>query len=186
MSDTASYSAGISGRYATALFELAKEAGQLDAVDADLGTLRAALDESAELRRVIASPVYAREDQTNAIRAVGEKLGLGALTANTIALMGSKRRLFVLPQMIEAVKKMIATDRGEVTADVTAAKPLTDAQTKSLTETLRAAVGQDIVINTTVDESLIGGLVVQVGSRMIDTSVRAKLNALQNTLKEVG
>ena len=102
------------------------------------------------------------------------------------ALMATKRRLFALPQLIAAVKGLIAQERGEVTAEVTAAKPLSDAQSQALSTTLREAVGQDVVIKTTVDESLIGGLVVKVGSRMIDTSIRAKLSKMQNAMKEVG
>ncbi len=186
MSDSASFTSGISGRYATALFELAKSDGQVAAVEADLVALETALSDSDDLRDVISSPIYSREDQTKAIAALAAKMGLGPLVANTIGLMASKRRLFVLPQLIAQVKALIADDRGEVTADVTAAKPLSDAQSAALAEKLRAAVGKDVIINTTVDESLIGGLVVKVGSRMIDTSVRAKLNSLQNAMKEVG
>jgi F-type H+-transporting ATPase subunit delta len=186
VSDTASFTSGISGRYATALFELAREAGEIDALEKDLDALSAALDESEDLRNLIVSPIYTREDQARAMAAVAEKMGLGALTANTIGLMASKRRLFALPHTIGAVKALIAADRGEVTAEVTAAKELTDDQTKALSDALREAVGKDVIIKATVDESLIGGLVVKLGSRMIDTSIRAKLNSMQHAMKEVG
>ncbi|MEM7615309.1 MAG: F0F1 ATP synthase subunit delta [Pseudomonadota bacterium] len=186
MSDTASFTSGISGRYATALFELAKDAGQIDQVEQDLDALDAALTDSEDLTALINSPIYSRAEQSAAIGAVSQRMGLGGLVANTIALMATKRRLFALPQLIAAVKGLIAQERGEVTAEVTAAKPLSDAQSQALSTTLREAVGQDVVIKTTVDESLIGGLVVKVGSRMIDTSIRAKLSKMQNAMKEVG
>lgn len=186
VSDASSFTSGISGRYATALFELAMDAGQIEEVERDLDALEAALGDSADLRTLIGSPLYSRAEQANAIGAVSAKMGLGALVANTIALMATKRRLFVLPHLIGAVKGLIAQHRGEVTAEVTAAQPLSDAQSAALAQTLREAAGKDVLIKTTVDESLIGGLVVKLGSRMIDTSIRAKLNKMQNAMKEVG
>ncbi|QHQ36216.1 F0F1 ATP synthase subunit delta [Algicella marina] len=186
VSDTASLTSGIAGRYATALFELAKDAKGIDGLEGDIEALSAALDESADLRDVISSPIYTRTQQGSAISAIAEKMGLGSLVANTLALMASKRRLFVLPAMIKSVRGLIAQERGEVTAEVRSAKALSDEQKKELAKALKSAIGQDIKIDTTVDESLIGGLVVKVGSRMIDTSIRAKLNKLQNAMKEVG
>ena len=188
MSNSASFTSGISGRYATALFELAKSEGQIDAIGADLEALEAALADSADLRRLISSPVYSREEQGKGIKAVADKMGLSALVANTLGLMASKRRLFVLPQLIKSVKGLIADDKGQVTAEVTAARELSQAQADDLAKTLANTVGKDksIVINTTIDESLIGGLIVKVGSRMIDTSIRSKLANLQNAMKEVG
>ena len=177
---------GVAGRYATALFELAKDAGQLDGLEGDVDALSAALGDSADLRDLISSPIYTRDQQGAAMDAVASKMGLSDLTTNTVKLMATKRRLFVVPQMITAIKALIADDRGELTANVTAAKKLTAAQSKDLAAALKKAVGQDVKIETTVDESLIGGLVVKIGSRMIDTSVRAKLNKLQNAMKEVG
>jgi len=135
---------------------------------------------------VIASPVISREDQGRVIAAIGAKLGLNTLTANTLALMADKRRLFVLPQFATQLTALIAAEKGEVTAEVTAARALTAAQSKKLAETLKASVGKTVKLKTTVDESLIGGLVVKLGSTMIDTSVKAKLAALQNAMKEVG
>lgn len=186
MSEPASISLGIAARYASALFDLAKEGGALKALEADTAALTETLADSEELRGVISSPVVSREDQGRVIAAIGAKLGLNALTANTLALMADKRRLFVMPQLLARVADLIAEEKGEVTAEVTAARALSAAQSKKLAETLKASVGKTVKLKTTVDESLIGGLVVKLGSTMIDTSVKAKLAALQNAMKEVG
>ncbi|MCB2111174.1 MAG: F0F1 ATP synthase subunit delta [Defluviimonas sp.] len=186
MSEPASISAGIAGRYATAAFELAKDAKGLAALEKDAEALAEALDASAELRSAIASPVYSRDAQGRAITAIGAKLGLSATVAKTLALMAAKRRLFVLPQFVAALRGLIAEEKGEITAEVTAANELTKAQLDKLAASLKASVGKTVKLKTSVDESLIGGLVVKVGSKMIDTSVRSKLASLQNAMKEVG
>lgn len=186
MSGTASFSHGIAGRYATALFEIAKEAKKLPAVEKDLDTVEAALNESADLRELIANPVYTRAEQGAVMAEVAAKMGLGAELANTIGVMASKRRLFALPAMIASVKSLIADEKGEVTAEVTSAKALTKAQSDKLAASLKKTFGKDIVINAAVDESIIGGLIVKVGSKMIDTSIKSKLSNLQNAMKEVG
>jgi len=186
VSDSASFSSGISGRYATALFDLAKSEGALDHVERDLDALDAALSDSGDLRDLIRSPIYTRSDQAAAMKSICDKMGLSPLVANTIGVMAQKRRLFVVPDVISGVKGLIAQDKGEVTVEVVSATPLSDDQANALAETLRKSVGKDIKISTTVDESLLGGLVVKVGSRMIDTSIRAKLSKLQNIMKEVG
>jgi F-type H+-transporting ATPase subunit delta len=186
VSEPASISTGIASRYATAMFDLAEEEGALAALEADVATLEGALAESADLRDLITSPLYGRDASEAAIGKVAEAMGLNPITGNTLRLMAQKRRLFVLPALLRSLREMIAAHKGEVTADVVSAKALTDAQADKLAATLKAAVGRDVKLNATVDESLIGGLVVKVGSRMIDTSIRAKLNALQNTMKEVG
>ncbi|PTM81676.1 ATP synthase F1 subcomplex delta subunit [Cereibacter johrii] len=186
VSEPASISSGIAARYAAAVFELAKDEGALPALEKDMDALGAAWSESADLRDLATSPVYAREEQQKAIAAIAAKMGLSALTANTLALMGSKRRLFVLPQMVADVQNRIATEKGEITAEVTAAAPLSPEQAARLAATLKARAGKDVKLKTTVDESLIGGLVVKLGSSMIDTSVKARLAALQNAMKEVG
>lgn len=186
MSEPASISTGIAGRYATAIFELAKEGGALAALENDIATLGTALKESADFRYMIHSPVYSREDQGAAVSAIADAAGLSDTLKNTLGLMAAKRRLFVLPQLVAALERMISDEKGEIEADVTSAQPLTDEQRAKLAETLKARVGKDIKLNTAVDESLIGGLVVKVGSRMIDTSIRSKLAALKNTMKEVG
>jgi F-type H+-transporting ATPase subunit delta len=186
VSSSASLTSGVAGRYATALFELAKESKDIDKVESDVLALDGALAESADLRDMIASPVFTREDQSRAIAAIAAKMGLGSLVANTLGLMASNRRLFVLPGVVAQMKALIAADRGEVTAEVTSARPLSAEQTEALKQTLKASVGKDVKLDVTVDESLIGGLVVRVGSRMIDTSIRSKLAQLQNVMKEVG
>ena len=186
MSEPASISAGIAGRYATAVFELAKEAKGLKALEGDVDALGAALDDSDDLRALIASPVYSREEQAKAVGALAAKMKLSGTLANTLGLMAANRRLFVLPQMLAALRDMIAEEKGEVTADVTAAAALTKAQADKLAASLKKTVGKTVKLNTTVDESLIGGLVVKVGSKMIDTSIRSKLASLQNAMKEVG
>ncbi|WP_296420828.1 F0F1 ATP synthase subunit delta [Pseudooctadecabacter sp.] len=184
MSEPASISSGIASRYATAVFELSKDGKGLKALETDINALAAALQGSDDLRTLISSPLYSRDEQSTAIAAVAKKMKLSPTMANTLALMASKRRLFVVPQMIASLREMLAEEKGEVTADVTSAKALTKAQTDKLAKTLKASVGSAVNINATVDESLIGGLVVKVGSKMIDTSVKAKLAALQNTMKE--
>lgn len=186
VSEPASISLSIAARYAQALFEIAKEENGLKALETDTDALGAALAVSPELSELIASPVVSREEQSAAMAAVVAKMGLSTSMANTIALMASKRRLFVLPQLVTDLRARIATEKGEVTAEVTSASKLTAAQAKSLIETLKAKVGKDVKLNATVDESLIGGLIVKLGSTMIDTSVKAKLAALQNAMKEVG
>lgn len=186
MSESASISSGIAARYATAIFELAKEGKSVEILERDVETLAAALNESADFADLISSPVYARDQQSNAIGAIAAKMGLSETVTNALRLMATKRRLFVLPHLLRALGDMIAEEKGEVTADVTAAKALTKAQSDKLAKSLKATIGKTVKINSTVDESLIGGLVVKVGSKMIDTSIRSKLNALQNSMKEVG
>jgi F-type H+-transporting ATPase subunit delta len=186
VSESASISLGIAARYAQAVFELAKDSGGLAALESDVEALAAALAVSPEFASMIASPVIGRDDQSRAMAAIAAKMGLSTLVANTLALMSSKRRLFVLPQLITDLRARIADEKGEVTAEVTSATKLSAAQSKKLAETLKAKVGKIVKLNTTVDESLIGGLIVKLGSVMIDTSVKAKLSALQNAMKEVG
>ncbi|MGX0876166.1 F-type H+-transporting ATPase subunit delta [Roseovarius sp. MBR-154] len=186
VSEPASISSGIAARYATAIFELAKEAKSLAKLEANLDDLSAALADSADLRAVIASPVLSRDEQGKAIAAIADKMGLVPELRNGLAVMAAKRRLFVLPQLIAQLEEMIAEDKGEVKAEVISAKALTKAQSDKLAKTLKAQIGRDVKLNATVDESLIGGLVVKVGSKMIDTSIRSRLDSLQNAMKEVG
>ncbi|PZX15770.1 F-type H+-transporting ATPase subunit delta [Palleronia aestuarii] len=186
MSEPASISTGIASRYAIAIFELAKEDGSLDQLRADTDTISSSLNDSEDFRDLIHSPLYARDEQQAAISAIAERMELSSYMANTLRLMASKRRLFVLPELVRDLRRRITEEKGEITADVTAATELTDEQRRKLAETLKSSVGRDVNINLSVDESLIGGLVVKVGSKMIDTSIRSKLNALQNTMREVG
>ena len=186
MSEPASISTSIAGRYATAVYEIAKENNAVSGLEDDIASLQGALMGSDDFRALISSPVYTREEQGKAITALAAKMGLSETMASTLALMAQKRRLFVVPQLLSTLRDVIAEDKGEVTADVVSAKALTKAQADKLAKTLKASTGKDVTLNATVDESLIGGLVVKVGSRMIDTSIRSKLNSLQNAMKEVG
>jgi F-type H+-transporting ATPase subunit delta len=186
LSEPASISSGIASRYATAVFSLAKEDKKLKPLEADVDALDGALTGSADLRALVSSPVYSRAEMGQAISAVAKKMKLQPVMVNTLALMATKRRLFVLPSLLASLRSRIAEDKGEVTAEVTSAKALTKTQAASLAKTLKAQLGLDVKIKATVDDSIIGGLVVKVGSKMIDTSIRSKLNALQNIMKEVG
>jgi len=186
VSEPASISTGIAERYATAVFELVKDDKKLTVLESDVDALDGALTESAELRALISSPIYSREEQSAAIAALSKKMKLSPIVANTLSLMADKRRLFVLPQLVAVLRGMIADDKGEVTADVIAAKALSKTQQTKLAKTLKASVGKDVKINLVVDETLIGGLIVKVGSQMIDTSIKSKLGNLQNAMKEVG
>ncbi|MGY6411780.1 MAG: F0F1 ATP synthase subunit delta [Alkalilacustris sp.] len=186
MSEPASISAGIAGRYATAIFDLAREDKAIDRLERDVEALTAALGDSADLRGMISSPIVSREDQGRAIAALAQAMKLTPTTSNALALMAGRRRLFVLPQMLQALRDRIAAEKGEITADVRTAVPLSKAQQKKLAEVLAEKTGKTVRLDTTVDAELIGGLVVKVGSRMIDTSIRSRLAALQNAMKEVG
>ena len=186
VSEPASISSGIAARYATAIFEISKENNSLSELEANVTELAAALGDSADLSALIASPILTRADQAKAISAVADKMGLTSVMKNGLAVMAEKRRLFVLPALLNELSALIAEEKGEVTAEVASAKALTKTQSEKLAKTLAARVGKDVKINATVDEDLIGGLVVKVGSKMIDTSIRSKLNSLQNAMKEVG
>jgi len=177
---------GIAARYAKAVFELAKEDKAVAKVEADLDALEAALADSADFRALISSPVYSRDEQAGAIAALAKKMGLSAIVSNVLALMSNKRRLYILPQLVQALRAAIAEDKGEITAEVTSAKALTKTQADKLAKALASSVGKSVKISATVDEKLIGGLVVKMGSKMIDTSIASKLNSLQNAMKEVG
>ena len=186
MSEPASISTGIANRYAQAVFDLARDEGMLPALEADISALESALHESADLRALISSPIYSRDEQGNAILALGERMGLTPVTRNVLGLMAQKRRLFVLPNLLQSLRARLSDARGEVSAEVTSAQPLTPEQAQRLADTLSAQAGKAVRLQTRVDPSLIGGLVVRLGSRMIDTSIRAKLGQLQNMMKEVG
>ncbi|MEL7014019.1 MAG: ATP synthase F1 subunit delta, partial [Pseudomonadota bacterium] len=170
MSEPASISYGIAERYATAIFDLCLEAGAVADLEKNIDDLSAALQVSDEFSDMISSPIISRADHEAAITAIAQKLGLAGPLANGLALMAQKRRLFVLPQLLSQLAERIADHKGEVTADVTSAVALSADQSKKLAETLKAQIGKSVKINATVDEALIGGLVVKVGSRMIDTS----------------
>ncbi|MGY6697938.1 MAG: F0F1 ATP synthase subunit delta [Roseinatronobacter sp.] len=186
MSEPASISSGIAKRYATAVFELSKETNSLESLEADVDALDGALTDSADLRTLITSPVYSRDQVTSAITAVSQKMNLSQTMSGTLGLMASKRRLFALPQVLSALRDLIAEEKGEMTAEITSANALSPEQEAELVRVLKERVGKEIKLKSTVDESLIGGLVIKVGSQMIDTSIRAQLAALKNSMKEVG
>jgi F-type H+-transporting ATPase subunit delta len=173
----------LAGRYAVALFELAEDRDALDAVAADLGNLRSLLDDSADLRRLIRSPVLSREEQGRALVALGERAGFGPLTQQFLGLLAHKRRLFVLPEIIAAYLAMLGEHKGEVSAELTSAVALSEEQVAAVRQQLTAAVGQTVTLATAVDPGLLGGLVVRVGSRMIDASLRTKLRRLELAMK---
>jgi F-type H+-transporting ATPase subunit delta len=184
----ASNSSGVSGlaeRYAAALFDLADEGKALDEVAGDLKRLREMLRESADLRRLVRSPVLSREEQEKAIRALAEAAGLGRLTQNFLGLVAKNRRLFAVSDMIEGYLAKLAERRGEVTAEVVAAQPLDERQRARLDEQLRAAIGAKVAVDVRIDPSLLGGMIVKVGSRMVDASLKSKLHRLQIAMKGV-
>ena len=186
LSDPASISSGIAARYARALFDLAKDKNILDALEVNLQELGSALEQSDDLRKVINSPILSRAEQGAAILEVAKKLKFAIVMQNTLALMASKRRLFVLPLMVRQLNGLIAAEKNEVNADVVSSKALTKTQSARLAKVIASSVDKIVKINVTVDESLVGGLTVKVGSKMIDTSIRSKLNSLHNAMKEVG
>lgn len=177
---------GLSGRYATALFELAEEGKALDEVAGDLRTLQAALDDSDDLERLVRSPILSRDEQERAMQAVVDAMGLSALTRKTMGLLAQKRRLFALANIIRDYLKLLAAHRGETTAEVTSARALTPDELKKLTATLKQVVGRDVAIEARVDADILGGLVVRIGSRMLDSSIRSKLQRLEIAMKGAG
>ncbi len=170
---------GLSGRYATALFELAERDGQLNEVAGDLASLDAMLNASDDLARLVRSPVMSRDDQSGAMAAVMEAAGLSPLTRNFVGVVAESRRLFALAKMIRDYRTLLADHRGETTAEVTSAAPLSDAHMKALGDALKQAFGTEVSVEATVDPGVIGGLVVKVGSLMVDSSIRTKLQQLR-------
>ena len=177
---------GMAGRYATALFELALEAGAADSVLADLHRFDALLDESADLARLARSPVFTADVQSKALAAVLDRAGIGGFAAQFLKVVTFNRRLFAIRNIIKAYGALVARHKGEVTAHVTAAEPLSEAHQDEIRVTLHAMTGKDVRIEVKIDPSIIGGLVVKLGSRMVDSSLRTKLNALKHAMKEVG
>lgn len=186
MSSDIAGASGLAGRYATALYELADADKALDAVAADLAGLATAIDTSEDMTRLIRSPVISRADQEMAMDAVLVKAGVHDLTRKFIGTVAANRRLFALPAMIKQFQAVLASRRGEVTAEVVSAHKLTAAQMKSIEAELKKAVGSKVAVNASVDEKLLGGLVVKVGSRMFDSSVRSKLQQLSIAMKGIG
>jgi F-type H+-transporting ATPase subunit delta len=179
--------ASVAGRYAAALFDLANEQRQLREVEQDLANIQTMLEQSDDLRRLVRSPVFSAEDQARAIAAVAEKAALGPLSVNFLKLIARNRRLFALGDMIKNFRTLAARHRGEVNADVISAHALTEAQIQALKDALRTSVrDKEVQISAKVDPSLLGGLIVKMGSRMIDSSLRTKLNNLKIAMKGTG
>jgi F-type H+-transporting ATPase subunit delta len=175
---------GMAGRYATALFELAVEQNAVDTVKGDLDRFDALVAGSPDLTRLVRSPVFTSEEQAKAVAAVLAKAGIGGLAANFIQLVASNRRLFAVSDMARGFRHRVARHRGETSAEVTVAEPLSDAHLAALKEALKSVTGKDVDLAVKVDPAIIGGLVVKLGSRMVDTSLRTKLNALKFAMKE--
>lgn len=175
---------GMAGRYATALFELAREAGAIDQVQADLDRFAALLGESGDLARLVRSPVFSADEQLRALSAVLDHAGIGELTEKFLKLVTSNRRLFAVGDMIKAFRELVADAKGEATAEVTVAEPLKNEHVAALKSALGATSGKDVDLSIRIDPAIIGGLVVKLGSRMIDTSLRTKLNAIRTAMKE--
>lgn len=186
MTDNVPLISGVASRYATALLELAEDQKAVDAVEKDLDSFEKLLGESADLRRLVQSPVFSADEQLKALSAILEKAGLKGLAANFLKLAAKNRRLFAVPGMISAFRAALAARRGETTAEVTSAAPLSDDQVEALKKALHESTGKTVKISAKVDPELIGGLIVKVGSRMIDTSLKTKLNSLKFAMKEVG
>ena len=176
---------GMAGRYGTALFDLALEENVLDALKTDLDRFDALLAESADLARLVRSPVFSADEQAKALSAVLAKAGIGGLAAKFLAVLTSNRRLFAVRAIIGDFRKLVAQHKGEVTAEVTVAEKPSDAHLAAIKDTLKAVTQKDVQVEVKVDPAIIGGLVVKLGSRMVDTSLRTKLNALKHAMKEV-
>ena len=183
MEISAGIQASLAGRYASALFDLAAEAGSVTAVESDLARLSAALDESADLRNAATNPQLGRTAQGAAFRGVAGALGLSDLTTRFLGVLAQNRRLAELPGMIRAFRAIAAAQRGEVTAEVASARPLSDGQIDALKAKLTAREGRTVRIATKVDPDLLGGLVVTIGSKRIDGSIRTRLNSLAQAMK---
>ncbi|MEO1241566.1 MAG: F0F1 ATP synthase subunit delta [Pseudomonadota bacterium] len=184
MSGDLAPTSGVAGRYASALFDLAQEAGALDAVESDLNSLKAAIASSSDLRDFLKSPVYDGADQMSAIAALAEKAGFGALTTNFLKLVAKNQRLFALEGMLSAFNALAAKARGEITAEAVSAAPLNEDQSKALRHEIERQVGSAVNLETRVDPDLLGGLIVKIGSQMIDASLKTKLNRLKTVMKE--
>ena len=183
MENSGGIQASLSGRYATALFELARDEKKLDAVSASLATLKAALAESDDFRRLTTSPLVSREEAAKAIAAAAGAMGLDLLTTNFLGVLAKNRRLGQIGAVIRAYSALAANHRGETTADVTSAHPLSADQVEALKTKLKGQLGRDVAIDLTVDPAILGGLIVKVGSRQVDGSIRTKLNTLAHAMK---
>lgn len=185
MADNSPIVSGIAGRYAAALFELANESGAIDQVAADLERFAGLIDASPDLDRLVKSPVFSADEQAGALGVLLERTKIGGLAANFLKLVASKRRLFLVRSMISGYRALVAQMKGIIAAEVTVASPLSDANRAAVLEALQAQSGKSVALTERVDPSIIGGLVVKMGSRMIDASLKTKLNAMKIAMKNV-
>jgi F-type H+-transporting ATPase subunit delta len=177
---------GMAGRYATALFDLAREANAVDQVGAELERFAALITESPDLDRLVRSPVFSAEQQLGVLNVLLERAGIGGLAANFLKLVAANRRLFAITEMIKAYAALVAQQKGEMTAQVTVAEPLAERHVTALEEALHSITGKRVALDVEVRPAILGGLIVKLGSRMIDASLKTKLNALRHAMKEVG
>jgi F-type H+-transporting ATPase subunit delta len=175
---------GVAGRYATALFDLAREANSIDAVQADLTRFDTLVAESPDLARLVRSPVFSAAEQLSALSLVLERAGIGGLPAQFLKLVTKNRRLFAVRDMVRAFRNLVAQHRGETTAEVTVAEQIKDDHVAALRNALKAVSGKEVDLKIKVDPAIIGGLVVKLGSRMVDSSLRTKLNSIKHAMKE--
>ena len=177
---------GVSGRYATALFELARDEKSVDAVLADLTKFEAMLNGSADLKRLVRSPIFGADVQGKAIATILDDAKITGISAKFLKLLTANRRLFAVSDVIRAFRALVAKFKGEATADVTVAEPLSDKNLDALKTALKSVTGKDVALNVKIDPAIIGGLVVKLGSRMVDSSLRTKLNSIKHAMKEAG
>ncbi|MDB5521909.1 MAG: synthase delta subunit [Tardiphaga sp.] len=177
---------GVSGRYATALFELARDEKSVDVVKADLNRFAAMLADSPDLTRLVRSPVFSTDVQGKALTAVLDKSDISGITAKFLKVLTANRRLFAVTDVIRAYGALVAKFKGEATAEVTVAEALSDKNLDALKSALKSVSGKDVALNVKIDPSIIGGLVVKLGSRMVDSSLRTKLNSIKHAMKEAG
>ncbi|MEJ0074338.1 MAG: F0F1 ATP synthase subunit delta [Alphaproteobacteria bacterium] len=175
---------GMAGRYATALFELARQSNAIDRVQSDLKFFDALIADNPDLMRLVRSPVFSADEQAKALGAVLEKAGIAGTAANFLRVVASNRRLFAVRDMIRGFNRLVAAHKGEVTAQVTVAEGLNDARMNEIRAALREVTGKDVQVDMQVDPSIIGGLKVKLGSRMVDASLRTKLNSIKIAMKE--
>jgi F-type H+-transporting ATPase subunit delta len=175
---------GVAGRYATALFDLARESNTIDALKTDLDRFDALIAGSDDLLRLVRSPVFSADEQLQALTAVLERAAIAGLAERFLKLVAANRRLFAVRDMVKAFGALVADHKGEATAEVTVAEQLKDEHVAALRAALKAVTGKDVDLAVKVDPAILGGLVVKVGSRMVDTSLRTKLNAIKHAMKE--
>jgi F-type H+-transporting ATPase subunit delta len=176
---------GMAGRYATALFELARDERSIDAVKADLDSFDGLLAESPDLQRLVRSPVFSAEQQGKALAAVLARAGIGGLAAKFLQVLAANRRLFAVDAVTRDFRALVAQHKGEVTATVTLAERPDERQLAAVREALRTVTGKDVQVDVKIEPSIIGGLIVKLGSRMVDSSLRTKLRSIKHAMKEV-